>query len=51
MTSHLKHAAQRDQVAAPALSLLTTRLVVNTSGNVSLRVDDEIFDHSQRSGL
>ena len=33
---------QRLQVAKSALALLQTGLVVNTSGNVSIRVDDHI---------
>ncbi|MFT5500798.1 MAG: L-fuculose-phosphate aldolase [Woeseiaceae bacterium] len=35
-------AKQRQQVADTALALLKTGLVVNTSGNVSVRVDDHI---------
>lgn len=37
------HSELRAQVAATALSLLTTGLVVNTSGNVSIRVGDEVI--------
>ena len=43
MTESVKHAELRQQVAATALSLLTTGLVVNTSGNVSVRVGDEVI--------
>jgi L-fuculose-phosphate aldolase len=43
MTELPKHAAQRQQVAETALSLLTTGLVVNTSGNVSVRLGDEVI--------
>lgn len=39
----IRHAAQRQQVAETALSLLETGLVVNTSGNASVRVDDDII--------
>lgn len=39
----IKHEKQRQQVAKTALSLVTTGLVVNTSGNVSVRVDDDII--------
>lgn len=39
MNRHLK---QRQQVAETALSLLQTGLVVNTSGNASIRIDDEV---------
>jgi L-fuculose-phosphate aldolase len=39
----MKHFELREQVAATALSLLTTGLVVNTSGNASVRVGDEII--------
>jgi L-fuculose-phosphate aldolase len=37
------HAELRRQVAATALSLLTTGLVVNTSGNVSVRLGDQVI--------
>ena len=39
MTRHLQ---QRQQVADTALSLLETGLVVNTSGNASVRIGDDI---------
>lgn len=38
----IRHSAQRQQVADTALSLLETGLVVNTSGNASVRVGDEV---------
>ena len=43
MSDNLKHHKLREQVATTALSLLTTDLVVNTSGNVSIRVGDEVI--------
>lgn len=39
----IRHSTQRQQVADTALSLLETGLVVNTSGNASVRVDDDII--------
>jgi L-fuculose-phosphate aldolase len=42
MADSILHKELREQVATTALSLLTTRLVVNTSGNVSIRVGEEI---------
>jgi L-fuculose-phosphate aldolase len=39
----IRYSAQRQQVAETALSLLETGLVVNTSGNASVRVDDDII--------
>ena len=39
----IRHSEQRQQVAETALSLLETGLVVNTSGNASVRVDDDII--------
>lgn len=43
MADSIVHAELRQQVATTALSLLTTRLVVNTSGNVSIRIGEEII--------
>ena len=43
MTDSPKHELARQQVAAAALSLLTTGLVVNTSGNVSIRLGNEVI--------
>ena len=39
----IRHHKQRAQVAETALSLVTTGLVVNTSGNVSIREADDII--------
>ena len=39
----IRHITQRQQVAETALSLVTTGLVVNTSGNVSVRHGDDII--------
>ena len=43
MSDSLAHESVRQQVAETALSLLTTGLVVNTSGNASMRVADEVI--------
>ena len=43
MNNPILHSQLRAQVAETALSLLTTRLVVNTSGNVSIRIGDDII--------
>lgn len=43
MAKSILHSELRQQVAATALSLLTSRLIVNTSGNVSIRAGNEII--------
>ena len=43
MAKLILHNEERLKVAATALSLLTNRLVVNTSGNVSIRVGDHVI--------